>query len=71
MAAARLPVVGEAIDDAVVAGFVSYFAGSNNASTVKGYARSVRQILGEGRCDAPLPHPYLLRSPSASEGSTD
>ena len=70
MAAARLPVVGEAIDDAVVAGFVSYFAGSNNASTVKGYARSVRQILGEGRCDAPLP-PMLLRSPSASEGSTD
>eukprot|EP01045_Picozoa_sp_COSAG04_P053659 COSAG04_NODE_23551_length_336_cov_1.008439_1_plen_61_part_10 len=48
MAAARLPVVGEAIDDAVVAGFVSYFAGSNKTSTVKGYARSVRQILGEG-----------------------
>ena len=48
MAAARLPVVGDAIDDAVVAGFISYFASSNNASTMKGYARSVRQILGEG-----------------------
>ena len=53
MAAARLPAVGEAIDDAVVAGFVSYFAGSNKTSTVKGYARSVRQILGEGTTFAP------------------
>ena len=57
-----LPAVGDAVDDAVFAGFAAYVEPSHAQETVRHYVRGVRLVLRDG-CALGLQHGARLDSP--------